>query len=285
MNETVETPAAEPVTAPATPASFTEADFNKYLSEKGLVAKPAADIQTEINQAVRKTHETWENKVGEVIGAEKPNGVAGLDWIKEAITSKPAAPTQTPAVEPATHKVTDDVNAAALKLVQKELSDLRADQAKKEETIRTKKISLDLRAGSHGSLDAKDKDFERKSALILNSLSKDYRWDLDADDNAVPYDASGEVLINAVTQKPYTPAELVKRDYAFMMPKERPAVDGTTRAVEEKPSVTSDGKPFIVATKFEQITEKAQALGLERGSKAYIDFMNESAKASNLKIT
>lgn len=286
MTETVETPAAEPATAPAAPAVFTDADFNKYLSEKGLVAKPAADIQTEINQAVRKTHETWENKVGEVIGAAKPNGVAGLDWIKEAIAPKTAAePVAAPTTETPAPKVADDIAAAEVKALRKQLAEIEVREKQTAERTVTKVINLDQENALSTVLDSKDADYEGKAAALRAAIGATYTRKVDEMDNVIYYTKDDEVATNPQTQKPLTTAEIIRKDFAFFLPKEKPQVQGTVHATPAGPTPTkdSDGHPYVVAKTYEEISAKASELGLGHGTKERTGFIQRSQKASGIQ--
>jgi len=283
MPEAVE-PAVEPVTAPATepqPATVTEADIAKYLSEKGLVAKTQSDIQREIDAAVGNTHKSWETTISEALGAPKPDGVKGLDWAKQTIT-KPKSPEPATAPElPTVTKVADEVSAARIKSLEEQLKGFQTEAEKAAERTKNKVLTLDMDAALKSSLDSKDDSYEGKSEAIRAALQAKYVWKVDELDNAVPYNKDGEALINPATSKPFTTAELIKKDFAFLLPKEKPVVTGTHRQPQETVSRTADGKPVTVGT-YSEIKAKSQELGYALNSDEWHDFMDRSMKASGI---
>lgn len=277
-----ENPAAEPVTAPAqeAPAPFTEADFNKYLSEKGLVAKTPAEIQREVNEVVGKTHKDWEGKVSTLTGIVKPDGKKGLDWLDEVIKPTPA-PAANATPTPAPMKVADEVAAAQIKSLQEQLNQFKKTAEDAENSARQRKLTLNLESSIQNVLDGKDTDFESKARSVSATIAASYEQKLDERDNTVFY-KDGEAQINPATSKPYTAAEIIKRDFAYLIPKERPVVKGTERQPNEKPLMDSEGKPFITARNEEEISAKANELGLIMGTPERTDFIVRSKKASGI---
>lgn len=271
------------MTPPAAPqsAAFTDADFTKYLTEKGMVATTPDDIQKGINEAVGNTHKAWEGKLAEVTGVVRPEGAQRWDYLATAVQAKPAP--ETPKSETPAPKVADDVAAAELKLLKKQLEEITEREQKTTERTVAKVITLDRESTISNTLDSKDADYAGKAIMLRAALGANYVWKTDELDNVIPYDKDGEVMINPATQRPFTSTEIVKRDFGFLLPKPKPQVAGTGVIEPAKITTDNDGKPTIIAKTYEEISIKAAELGLERGTPDWMGFMERSQKASGIK--
>lgn len=277
---------AEPPVAtpePATPAVFDPAIHAEaalqYAASKGY--KPVAEYQKEVDNSVRTAHETWERSFSEALGETKPDGVKGIDWAKEKITTLKTQPSPAPSS-------IDPVEKAKAEALVKGLNDRIAkleaeNKQEKEARVQLAKDTAINSAISGLSLKVeKEDELPSRQQAAATLLKSQISLEIDTAGKVIPYE-NGAPLIDVTTQEPYDLGKLAKERLSWMLAAEKPKPQGSGITPTD-PYRVIEGKRIFVGKDSNEIYLEAAKQGLIAGSKDHLEFVRESAKASGVKL-
>jgi hypothetical protein len=272
-----------------------------HYEAKGFVLRPKSEIEAEkeavktetASRVAKEVHGTWEKEVGSVLGEEKPKEIKGVDWAKSKFSELKEKADKKPEGDgggAAGKTVADEVQAAQLAAMKKELDDFKAAQAAEKAGSEQKVINSGIRASVRAlPVDGETPEQQEKLRGSLEVLVKtNYNWKRDEkSDELVPYDNEGNVVLDPATQRPKTLNKIVEDDFSFMLKK--PAADkdkvggtGTTQDdLNGKKNV--DVSKGVKAASEEEIIKIAREQGLVAGSPERKAFIEASKKLSNIK--
>lgn len=272
-----------------------EADVKTHFEGKGIFMKTKAELDADkadaekrVSTATSSAHTDWEKTMEDLFGTKKPAGAKGLDWAKSTVSElKKKAEEKKEEVPDPNKKVDEDKRDAELKSLKQTLEDLKKSQTDKEAADGKKVVTSAIRASTKRLSIVGDSEAEIKKnrERLEKSISADYDWKLDSDDELTPYDADGNVVVDPETQKPYAFEKLAGKEYAVFLKKaesDEKKLTGTGTGQSDVNKEIVDPKKGIKRKSEEEIRQFMREHAMVAGSQEWKDFLAASLKLSGL---